>query len=437
MELATARTLASTEGRAMLAALPPYSPATAEHMNSRLRAHGMDPDLAAAALTQLALRAEAAEKLGPVAELLLLTRPGLEQATRTVVAAHHANRFRRAGVARVADLGCGLGLDALALAGLGTAVVGVERDPVTAMFAAANLEMFEEARVVEGDALTFDLVAAAADALWADPARRDAAGRRLTRPAEWSPPLAAVVTRARTVRAAGIKVAPGIDLAEIPPDAHAQWVSVDREVVEAALWFGDAAPEGPGRSALVISGHQAHLLAADGGGPLPPSSPHEAADLAPLGAYLHEPDGAVIRAGLVAELARRLGAGVVSERIAYLTSGTPAHSPFARSYRILERVDAGAKALARALLARGVGDLTIKQRGSGVDVADLRRRLKLKGPNRATVVLTRTEGKHVALFVEPVEPVEPAGAAGASGAGADADTTRPRPVDTDAGIDGD
>ncbi|MGC5627325.1 class I SAM-dependent methyltransferase [Georgenia sp. Z1344] len=402
MELETARTLASTEGRAMLAALPPYSAATADHMNSRLRAHGMAPDLAAAALTQLALRAEAADRLGPVADLLLLTRTGLEQATRTVVAAHHAHRFRRAEVDLVADLGCGLGLDSLAIAGLGTRVLAVERDPVTATFARANLEPFDGAEVREGDALEIDLPDVGADALWADPARRDAAGRRLADPESWGPPLSAVVARARSVRAAGIKVAPGIDLDHVPDDAHAQWVSVDREVVEAALWFGDAAPEGPGRSALVLTDEQPHLLAPEQGGPRPPSAPHEEAPVAPLGAYLHEPDGAVIRAGLVAELGRRLGAGVVSERIAYLTSDEPAGSPFARSYRVLEQVDAGAKGLARALAAREIGDLTIKQRGSGVKVEDVRRRLRLTGPNRATLVLTRAQGRHVALLVEPV-----------------------------------
>ncbi|MGC5615707.1 THUMP-like domain-containing protein [Georgenia sp. Z1491] len=411
MELDTARTLASTEGRAMLAALPPYSPATAEHMNARLRAHGMAPDLASAALTQLALRAEAADRLGPVADLLLLTRAGLEQATRTVVAAHHAHRFRRASVTRVADLGCGLGLDSLAIAGLGTGVVAVEQDPVTAAFARANLEPFDGAEVREADALDVDLTDLGADALWADPARRDAAGRRLTEPESWSPPLADVVARARSVRAAGIKVAPGIELDRIPDDAHAQWVSVDREVVEAALWFGDAAPEGAGRSALVLLGEEPHLLAPEGGGPLPPSAPHDDAPVAPLGAFLHEPDGAVIRAGLVADLARLLGAGVVSPRIAYLTSDAPAASPFARSYRILEQVDAGAKGLARAVAAREIGDLTIKQRGSGVKVEDVRRRLRLRGPNRATLVLTRAEGRHVALLVEPVpetsvEPVD-------------------------------
>ncbi|MGO1561613.1 hypothetical protein CZ771_09755 [Actinomycetales bacterium JB111] len=402
MELGTARTLASPEGRAMLAALPPYSPETAEHMNARLRAHGMEPDLAAAALTQLALRHEAASKLGEVAQILLLTRTGLEQATRTVVTAHHAARFRAAGSTLVADLGCGLGLDSLAVAGLGMGVVAVERDPITAAFATANLEMFDEARVLQRDALGVDLAELGADALWADPARRDVGGRRLSDPNAWSPSLSALLERARSVPAAGIKVAPGIASEHIPDDAHVQWVSVDREVVEAGMWFGDAAPEGPGRSALVVVGDRAHRLAPDGGGPVPPSAPHEDAPVAGLGAYLHEPDGAVIRAGLVAELGRRIGAGIVSDRIAYLTSDAPAHSPFARSFRVLERVGAGRKALARAVAEREIGELTIKQRGSGVNVDEIRRGLRLRGPNRATIVLTRVAGDHTALFVEPV-----------------------------------
>jgi hypothetical protein len=168
------------------------------------------------------------------------------------------------------------------------------------------------------------------------------------------------------------------------------------------MWFGTAAPEGPGRSALVVVGDRAHRLAPDGGGPVPPSAPHEDAPVSALGAYLHEPDGAVIRAGLVAELGRRIGAGIVSDRIAYLTSDAPARSPFARSFRIVDRVGAGRKALARAVAEREIGELTIKQRGSGVNVDEIRRGLRLRGPNRATIVLTRVAGDHTALFVEPV-----------------------------------
>jgi 16S rRNA G1207 methylase RsmC len=82
------------------------------------------PEQAAAALQQAALRRQAVDKFGPAAAAMFFTRDGLEQATRLVVADQHARRFVAAGVRRVVDLGCGIGADALAFARAGLAVVG-------------------------------------------------------------------------------------------------------------------------------------------------------------------------------------------------------------------------------------------------------------------------------------------------------------------------
>ncbi|MFT4285872.1 MAG: SAM-dependent methyltransferase, partial [Protaetiibacter sp.] len=162
-------------------------------MVSRLRAAGHAPELVAAVLTQARLRTRARARFGDFAERMLFTPDGLEQATRLAVAAQHAGRFSRAGVASVADLGCGIGADALAFASLGMRVVAIERDEVTAAIAAYNLAPFPDARVVHGDALADE--PADAEALWFDPARRGG-GRRHADPADWSPPLDAVFARA-------------------------------------------------------------------------------------------------------------------------------------------------------------------------------------------------------------------------------------------------
>src|SRR5690606_36050784 len=104
-----------------------------------LRKAGHSPELVAAVLSQARLRAKAASKFGAFAERMLFTPDGLEQATRLSVAAQHAGRYRTAGLDRVADLGCGIGADALALAAIDVDVVAVERDEVTAAIAAFNL----------------------------------------------------------------------------------------------------------------------------------------------------------------------------------------------------------------------------------------------------------------------------------------------------------
>src|SRR5690606_12153176 len=109
---------------------------------SRLRAAGHSPELVTAVVGQARLRAKARPKFGPFAERMLFTRAGLEQATRLGIAARHAGRMRAAGIELVADLGCGIGGDALAFAGAGLRVHAVDADAVTAALAAYNLAPF-------------------------------------------------------------------------------------------------------------------------------------------------------------------------------------------------------------------------------------------------------------------------------------------------------
>ena len=146
--------LLTDEGRELLDALPPYDEGNALTLSSTLRAKGVDPDLIAAALTQSRLRARAGGpggKFGEFAANMIFTAEGLEQATRLEVAALHGRRYGRAGITHVADLGCGIGGDALAFAALGLSVLAVELDERTARIAAANLRPFPEVRVVRAD----------------------------------------------------------------------------------------------------------------------------------------------------------------------------------------------------------------------------------------------------------------------------------------------
>lgn len=381
---------------ALLADLPPYDPAEASRLGTRLRAEGLDGDLVSALLTQLRLRASAQAKFGEFAHTMLFTAAGLQQATRLLVAAHHAQRYRAAGCRRVADLGCGLGADSLALAGLGIEVDAVERDEETAALAMVNLMPFPNARVLHADALDLDLTPY--DGLFADPARRTGTAR-IFDPAAFSPPLPALLALRERVPELGVKVGPGIRYDDLPADAHAQWVSVDGAVVEAALWFGALAAQ-PGRSALVLRDGRPAVLPTAGA----PDAPAGAVPAGPLRRFLHEPDGAVIRAGGVAPLANRLGATTVSDAIAYLTSDEATPTPFAETFEVLDHFPYSRKRLAGYLQARGVGSLEIKKRGVDVVPDDLRKQLRLRGDAEATVILTRLEGRHSALIVRRLRP---------------------------------
>ena len=362
---------------------------------TRLRAAGHAPEVAAAVMTQARLRAKAAAKFGGFASGMLFTEDGLQQATRLAVAARHAARFRDAGIGRVADLGCGIGGDALAFAGLGIGVNAVERDPVTAAIAAYNLAAFPDVAVEAGDAETADLDGVAG--VWLDPARRRGA-TRLPDPADWSPSLDFAFGLGRRLPA-GVKLGPGIDRGLLPEGAEAQWVSDGGEVVELAVWFGALARPGVGRAALVLGADGAHELTA------PADSPD--VEAGELGAYLVEPDGAVIRARLIGDLARALDARTLHPTIAYLTCDAPPSTPFGAAFRVIQTLPVDAKAIRRALAERGVGSLEIKKRGVDVDPEAFRRQVLPKprpGGGSAVLVLTRLGERRRALLCERLSP---------------------------------
>ncbi|WP_243062451.1 class I SAM-dependent methyltransferase [Humibacter sp. RRB41] len=393
MERAELVELLSPEGLGLLDSLPPYeSSADVVHTVSALRKQGHPPGLVAAVLTQSKLRAKAAAKFGPFASRMLFTEAGLEQATRLSVAARHAARFAQAGPTRVADLGCGIGGDAMAMSALDLQVTAVDVDEVTAAIASYNLAPFPGATVLNARAEDFDLTGQ--DAAYLDPARRTSGHsgtKRLANAADWSPNLDFVFGLAERMPV-GVKLGPGIDRSLLPDDAEAQWISVDGQVVEVGVWTGALAREGIRRAALV--------LRADGAAELTGATDAEDEPAGDLGEFLYEPDGAVIRARLIGEVARGLNAHMLRHDIAYLTADALTPTPFATAFRVLEELPYKESELRAALARRGIGKLEIKKRGADVDPAALRTRLKLKGERAATLVLTRIGARHAALLVE-------------------------------------
>jgi len=401
VEKAELTALLTPEGLRLLDALPRVeSSDDIARVVTRLRRDGHSPDLVSAVVGQARLRTRAHAKFGDLAERMLFTRAGLEQATRLPIAARHAARFRDAGLARVADLGCGIGGDALGLAALGMRVLAVDADEVTAGIAAYNLAPFgDDVEVRHSTAEASDL--SEVDAVWLDPARRTAGHGETTRtrPEDWSPSLEWVFDLARRMPA-GVKLGPGLDRDLIPEDVEAQWVSADGSTVELVLWSGALAREGVRRAALVIRGGGADAEARA----YELTAGADAADepARELGEYLHEPDGAVIRARLIGDVARTLQAGMLDEHIAYLTSDAPLTSPFVSTFHVREVLPADPKALSKALRERDIGRLEIKKRGVDIDPATFRTKLKLRGSGAATLFVTRIGTRRTAILADRV-----------------------------------
>ena len=347
---------------------------------------GTPSERLAVALTQADLRARAVEKLGDLAASMYFTPDGLEQATRLSVASHRAARLTAFGASTVVDLGCGIGGDLIALARAGLTVAGVDLDPVRVAVASANLDALGlPGAVGVADALEVDIIPF--DVAFADPARRTGRGRTFSLDS-WTPPWSYV--ESLLAGQACVKTAPGIPHEVIPSGVEAEWVSDRGEVKEAALWGGRLATVAR-RATVIREGGLATLTEEDDPG----------ADVVPLGRFLYEPDGAVIRAGLVTAVAAGVQGGLLDPHIAYVTADASFHTPFARSYEVLETLPHRERALRAALHERGVGKLTIKKRGVDVIPDQLRKRLALTGDNEATIVLTRVDGHGTCLLVRP------------------------------------
>lgn len=350
------------------------------------------PDEASAALTLARLRERAGGKFVRAAAMYF-TPDALEQASGEPVNRWRARRFAAAGYDRLADLGCGIGGDLLALAAIpGAQAVGLDRDAVRLLFARANLAAYgREASLVAAD-LGYPLPLRGVPAAFFDPARRGE-GRRIFTVRDYQPPLDVILGWG--FDALAVKLSPGVALDELraytAQGAGVEFVSVAGELKEAVLWRGALGFPGCRASCLDAAGEGATLEPR--GLPAPPLSEPRA--------YLIEPDPAVIRAGLLAELGAALGLSVyrLDEAIAYLTADAPAASPWARAWPVWEWLPFNLKRLRAALRARGVGRVTVKKRGSALQPEDVIRRLRLDGQGAsAVVVLTRVAGQHVALI---------------------------------------
>lgn len=332
------------------------------------------PSEAAALLDQARLRKRAGSKF-PCPKRLFFTEEALQQASSRLVSRYRMASF--AHYARVADLGCGVGADTLALAKAGLEVLAVERDPIRARLAEVYVRACGFARrvaVVRADLTT---IALDVDATFVDPSR-PSGGRRLFGLESMEPPLSAILALLDRVRNIAVKIAPGVDHRDIPPSAEVKFISERGRLKEVLLRFGGLRI-GSARTATVLPGPHQPVSA----GPEPNVAAREPAT------YLYEPDPAVIRAGLLRSLGVKIGASQIDPRIAYLTSDTLAPTPFARAWSVERHGRFHLKTLNQWLREFGAGDVVVKKRGSAIEPEAFHRRLAtVRGGRPMMVFLT-------------------------------------------------
>jgi hypothetical protein len=417
--------LLTPPGRELLARLAAEPDAGSLAVAERLRRE-YPADLVATAMAQRELRLAAEAKFSRAAQMLF-TRAGYEQSSSEAVARYRAARLAHAS--RIADLCCGIGGDLIALAAPGTApsaaasaasdVLAVDRDETHARFALHNAAVYggaEHVTAVVADVR--DVPLAGIDAVFIDPARRSGSGTasahdaRRFRAGTSEPPLDWCLALASQVEAVCIKAAPGIPVELIPPDWEAEFIAEARDLKEAVLWSPSLASAPPGahgpRRATVLTpstaGHAPRTPLAAAAPRTLVAHPGDPVPLREPGEYLLDPNPAVTRAGLVEDLARDLGGDIakIDPQIAFLTLDADVRTPFARTLRVWHSAPWHEKQFAKRLRELDVGAVDIRRRGLAGDVDQIRRRLKLAGKTRATIVITRVNDRPWGLIcVDP------------------------------------
>lgn len=402
-------------------------------------------DMAAAVYETAALRRRAVVKFGAGAGQWLWTETALQQGSPGPVARHRAARLAAAGVA-VHDLTCSVGADLVPLlagsparpggpaegtvggpgegavgrfaegtvGGVAEGTVGSDLDPVRVAMAAHNLAAEGlPGRVFRADALTRTTRGLLG---YADPARRDGSGRRIT--TADTVPSVADLDRIHTDRPPLLRLPPGIDYRALDRPGEVEIVSLDGVAREAVLWPAELATTARRASVLrsiAGSDETAGAPAIAGGSDSPrrvrnsvqqqinvetvtTDDPDDCA-VTEAAAVLVDPDPAVVRAGLVRHWAARHGLSQLDPQLAYLTG--PAAPPGVRAFRVLDQAPFTERTVAGWIRDSGTGTLEIKQRGTSVIPDELRRRLRPAMTRdttaMATLVLARI-GREVTAF---------------------------------------
>jgi len=254
---------------------------------------------------------------------LVASKEDLRWATNELVADWRAERLK---CDRIADVGCGIGLQAMSFAKKCSSVIAIDIDGEKIKNAKANAKKlnFKNIDFLEGDALAPAVheKAKGCQAVFLDPERSPTAEARDID--GMKPDIKEFLTWYSDITSnIAIEFPPQIQ--DLPLDCEREYASVDGKLNRLTLYFGGL--KKCERSAVALpagesiqKGKGAIVRAAE------------------IGRYVYEADHAVQKAGLIGELTALTGAGVIHEgKYVFLTSRELVRSAFFKaSYRVLD-----------------------------------------------------------------------------------------------------
>ena len=343
-----------------------------------MRFHGRSDLPVRAMAEQIACRKKAAVKLPSLSRFpLLYTRLGLEQASGERAAEWKVSLMQGR---RAIDLTGGLGIDTLFLARRFDEVVSCERDEALARLAEANRRTLGvtnvETRVGDSEEMLAGFADDSFDWILVDPARREHGGRSAGLAAS-SPDVARLHDlMLRKAARVCVKASPALEIsgleAQLPTLSEVIAVSVDGECKEVLLLLDreHEADRKPIVRAACLGKEEFEIASS---GDEPPA--REVAD-AP-GAWLYEPDAAIIKARLTGELARQLHLEFLNRTVDYLTSDRLIDAFPGRSFRIEACRSFRPKSFRKELTELGIANAAVQRRDFPLSVEELRKRYKI------------------------------------------------------------
>lgn len=338
-------------------------------------------ELVRGALSLHELRIRAVAKFSR-ADRMWFDSKGLEQATSEAVAIHKAQRFS----GDVNDFCSGIGSDAIALAARGCHVQAADLSPACCLFTQWNAAAYDVADRIESHTADVTSIEDRSRLLHVDPDRRPG-GRRVMRVEDCVPPLEQLQQWTEEFPGGAIKLSPAANFGGKFPGCEIELISLDGECREATVWFGDLAGDVSFRATVLPAGES---VAAD---PLSAWT-----NVGELGAWLYDPDPAVVRSGLVDVVAEQLGLRRLDDAEEYLTGDVLVDSPFVRPFEVIENLPNNQKEIRNAFRRHPAQQVEIKCRHIPVQAEAIRRKLPLEGTGPAVLVFTRQGGKARAVL---------------------------------------
>ncbi len=317
-------------------------------------------------------------------ERYLFTTKGVEQSSSSEVAEYHASIFNN--ISSMADLCCGNGIDLVNIAQNKEKVYAVDLSNNALMCSRYNsgINKLDNIEFLNMKAEDFDKIV---EGVFLDPDRRPEE-RRVIQGEDISPNFEEIIKIIKKYQNVVVKLSPVFDYqsAEVPFNHTWEFISEDKIMKEILLCTGEFATHNVSKKVVLLP--EAIFL-----------ENQETVNVTAIKKYIYDPDPAIIRSGLVQDLAHELKLSLINKHLSILTSEVILKSKFIRGYEVIDSFHYNKKSLQKYVKENEIGKLVIKVRGFPERPNQILQKLKLSGKGQSLIYLIRMDKEFLCLIL--------------------------------------